>query len=220
MANVCCNALTFTSRDVNAIRDLHKYVLANYKDGENASTRSLMSSFCYSLSDCNRYCDRRDYFDWVDEKMSSKGDVFYFCASTVSAWTPNMEYLEKIIMDKYKNKINLYYQSEEEGLELYVYKDDTGHWYPERFKAYYYGCEKDSFSEYFVSYEELVAFLISTFPKAKGLSVFNSPADNEDIICKAYEEGDSEFTFGIYCFKPAVLNNQLIALDDNHLEVA
>ena len=201
MCNWCSNAITFASKDFNALKELHNHIYAIYKSHDN-TVAGLLASYAYTEHDVRLLSNRTDYFDWVDNRVSQKGDVFFFEAFTVSRWTPNMEALDVLIHEKYKGKIKLYYQSEEEGCEIYVYRDETCSWYPERYKCDYSQDEDgDSGCEYFNTYAELVDFVKANFPKAKGVSPFCSLSENERAVCDAYE-GEDDFYFNIYAFRP------------------
>ena len=103
-----------------------------------------------------------------------------------------------LLKDKYHNDIRLSFCSED-GSDIFLVKDDTGVFYPDRYKVEW--CvEGVSESEYFKTYEALFTYLRTSFPKAY-FGYYDSLEDIESSIDEIYSSPKREYYFYIHRFK-------------------
>lgn len=101
-------------------------------------------------------------YDW--ESVDCRGDItaFFYDERGIltimqeTAWCEQVG-VREAISHRFPS-IKVYFQEEEDGLELYSTNDRDGTYFPERFKI-----EGDNVCEYFMSLEEAVSFLGETY---------------------------------------------------------
>lgn len=201
MCNICINSITFTSNDIKLLKELHKQISLVAEDKTRNSMATLLSNHGYSDGEISLLVDSRDYFSDCDQTIIQKLNIFFFSCETCTAWDENLTPLYILLKEKYKNKIHIYHQSEEEGLGLYSYSDETGLFYSDRYKADL--CINDNYStEYFHEYTDMINYLEKLFPKAS-ISPFMALNDVEEAIKSVYDDGsDPEFFITLNMFMP------------------
>lgn len=198
MCNYAVNSITFSSHSLLMLKGLHKKVLACYDamaDGHNL-VKDLMKAHGYPVP---FGVNNTDHFSACDEFITNKKGVYYFQCETTSAWDANMEPFIKLLRERYSNKVQLSFCSEEQSNDIFLVKDDTGVFYPERFKVDW--CIGDNYeTQYFNTFSELFDYLKEMFPKAH-LSYYDTLEGIKDSIDLAYENKDEEYFFYVYRFR-------------------
>ncbi|MBQ7883916.1 MAG: hypothetical protein IJ320_06135 [Phascolarctobacterium sp.] len=197
MCNYAVNSITFSSRNSKLLRELHKKVLSCYDDavkGKNL-VRDLLKSHGYLLP---LGVNNTDHFSHCEEFITSKRGVHYFSCETTTAWSENMLPIINLLKEKYHNEIHLSFCSEDGG-DIFIVKDDTGVFYPDRYKVEW-RINGVSESEYFKTYKALFTYLRTSFPKAY-FGYFDTLDDIERSIDQIYGSLDKEYYFYIHRFK-------------------
>lgn len=199
MCNICVNSLVFSSKDLDALKELHQQIKNITETESGNSVANLMRAYSYTEHDIALLCDRRDYFSFVDTAIEQKDSVFFFNAETCSAWSENLDCLFTLLKERYNNKIRLYASSEEEGMGIYTIADSTGIFFKDKFKVD--ACVSgEYFTEYFTHYAHVIKFLQAKFPTL-AFSVFDAPEDVEEAINDTLDL-DTEDFFHIHIFEP------------------
>ena len=198
MCNICINSLVFASRNLVALKKLHKIILNLSGDETTNSVANLLRAHSYTEHDVTLLCDKRDYVSYVEKEISSNGPVFCFGAETCSAWSENLECLHTLLSEKYSNIIRLYAQSEEEGMGIYSVADPAGIFLRDKFKVDTY-LNGDYITQYFSSYADVISFLQGKFPKLS-FCVFDAPEDVEQVIRDTLDY-DTEDFFNLHVFE-------------------
>lgn len=197
MCNYAINSITFSSRNGKLLKELHKKVLNCYdasSTGHNL-VKDLMRAHDYRLP---LRVNNTDYFSACDEFVTKKKDCYFFQCETTSAWEDNMLPIIVMLSERYHNEIHLSFCTEEPGCELFLVKDDTGTFYPARFKIDW--CMDDSYeSEYFTSFLDMLAYVRRYFPKVD-ISQYDQLADIKEKVDKIYDTS-AEYFFNVYRFK-------------------
>lgn len=205
MCNYAVNCLSFYGRDFSMVQDIFNKITSCYNNanGNKNSVRCFFNKYNYGERFINTMTDGRDYFSHCDTTIVKKDNVFMFGCETNTAWSENMEGFFALMLDHYKNKVNLSFISEEPGGDIYVYKDDTGLFYPDRFKADF--CVNENYhTEYFSEYSDLIDYLKEHFPKAE-ISLYDHIKDLKENIDKVYAGSCDDYFLSINRFKEYTL---------------
>lgn len=198
MCNYVVNSITFSSRNRSLLKELHKEVLECYDaaaKGKNL-VKDLMKANGYPFP---FWVNNTDHISACDEFITSKKCLSFFRCETTSAWGDNMAAFVKMLVEKYDNKINLSFCSEGMGNEVLLVKDETGVFYPERFKLEW--ClDGDSDITYFNSFRSLFEYLKEKFPKAR-FGYYDTLENIKKSIDRAYEDVNEEYFVTINRFK-------------------
>lgn len=203
MCNYAVNSITFSSRNSKLIRELHHKVLRCFDSamqGKNL-VKDFLKSYGYLLP---LGVNNTDHFSACDEFIANKKGTYYFQCETTTAWNDNMLPIITLLKEKYRDKIHLSFCTED-GSDIFLVKDETGVFYPERYKVEW--CvNNDANIEYFNTFKELFIYLQETFPKAF-FSYYDSLDDISNSINQMYEEPKNEYYFNIHRFKE--YNNEM-----------
>jgi len=204
MCNYAVNSITFSSRNSKLIRELHNKVLRCYDSAAQGKNlvKDLMKSHGYLLP---LGVNNRDHFSACDELITNKKGPYYFQCETTTAWNDNMLPIITLLKEKYHNDIHLSLCTED-GNELLLVKDETGVFYPERFKVEWRIGDNDFEIEYFNTYKEMFEYLRDNFPKAF-FSYYDSLEDIKNSIDRMYEDTEKEYCLCIHRFKE--YNNEM-----------
>lgn len=198
MCNYAVNLITFSSRNGTMLKKLHRNVLKCFRSagiGKNM-VKNLIKAYGYITG---YGANNTDYISDCDELIASKEGVYYFRCETTSAWENNMLPIMCLLKNEYGNEVHLSFMSEEPGNALFLVKDETGVFYPERYKVEWcIGCEWQV--EYFCTFKELFDYLKTVFPDA-AISYFDSISDIEKSIDIAYDGLKEVHKCYIYRFK-------------------
>lgn len=204
MCNYAVNSITFSSRNSKLIRELHHKVLRCFDSAAQGKNlvKDLMKSHGYLLP---LGVNNRDHFSACDELITNKKGTYYFQCETTTAWNDNMFPIITLLKEKYHNDIHLSFCTED-GNELLLVKDETGVFYPERFKVEWRIGDNDFEIEYFNTYREMFEYLRDSFPKAF-FSYYDSLEDIKNSIDRMYEDTAKEYCLCIHRFKE--YNNEM-----------
>lgn len=197
MCNYTVNSITFSSRNATLLKQLHKKVLACYDAaaGGHNFVKDLMKAHGYYLP---LHVNNTDHFSGCDEFITYKKDITFFQCETTSAWEDNMLPIMLILKEKYNNQIHLSFCSED-GSDIFLIKDETGVFYPEKFKMEW--CINENCdSRYFNSYKEMYQYIKEYFPKSR-ISYYDNIEDIEEKMDYAYGSYDREYYFYIHRFE-------------------
>lgn len=201
MCNWCINSMTLTSHDFSMLQNLHGKILACYNaaDKNKNLVRDLLAAHGYASSSMlNQLTDRRDHISHCDKVLFKKDNLFMFSCETTTAWSENMVPISTLLAEQYSNKIKLRFQTEEPGSDVYLVSDETGVYYPDRFKTDY--CFKGNYdTQYFQTFTEVVDYLKKSFPKAD-ISCYDSISDIKHEVDKIYKNIDDEYFLNINKF--------------------
>lgn len=194
MCNYATNSITFSSRNGKLVRDLHKKVLACYDAGTGKNlVKNLMKAHGYIVP---LRVNNTDYISSCNEFVTHKNGIYYFQCETTSAWEDNMLPIMVLLAEKYDNKVRLSFYSEEPGNDIFLIRDETGIFYPNRYKITW--CMDDCYeSEYFQDFKELCQYLQQHFSKAV-FSIYDSISDIKKSIDLMYADSDKEYMLEIY----------------------
>ena len=70
--------------------------------------------------------DRGDMIVDCDGIISQQDSFYFFQAETETAWTPNVESLQKLLCERYKDKIKLIYFTDASEDGIYITNDYNG----------------------------------------------------------------------------------------------
>ena len=199
MCNYSVNSITFSSRNLDLLKQLHQKVLACYNSKNENLVRNLLIEHGYSTIKARNVANNRDHFSSCDLSIEAKKPVFFFSCETTSAWNHNLECIMGLLHSHYHNEINLSFCSEEPGMDIYVTKDETGAFYTDKFKVDY--CVNDEYAtEYFSTFYDVYYYLKESFPKAV-FSYYDTLADIKQSIDEAYDTTEEEYFLNINKFK-------------------
>lgn len=198
MCNYAINSITFSSRNGRLIKELHKKVLQCYdaaNEGKNL-VRDLMKVHGYIIP---FRVNNTDFISACNEFVTHKNGIYYFQCETTTAWEDNILPIMVLLKDKYENKVRISFCTEEPGCELFLVKDETGVFYPNKYKINW--CLDDCYeTEYFETFKELFTYLQEHFPKAL-ISYYDSLSDIKRSIDQMYGDTDKEYMMEIYKFQ-------------------
>ena len=107
-------------------------------------------------------------------------------------WLPSSSFFQRSIMMKS-------FCSEEPGNDIYLVKDETGVFYPDRFKVDW--CLDDNYeTEYFTTFLDMYHYLKEYFPKA-AFCYHDSIEDIKAAIDQMYGDTDDEYFVNINVFR-------------------
>lgn len=209
MPNYAVNNITFSSRSRLMLEELHAKVSACYrvKEGHSNLVRGLMIDFNFDPDTIYTITNRTDVISDCDKAITTKGKVHFFSMETTTGWSSNMEPIIEILKKKFHNKIHLSYVTEEPGCELFFVHDNTGIFYPDRFRLDF--CYKETYvTEYFTSIYTLVDYIKEAFPLAD-ISYYDSISDIKEEVDNIYCNDEEEYFFNINRFVEPAVDNQI-----------
>ena len=185
MANYCSNRIVFFSDSEILLKDLLDKIQHCLRTPQQNSVENFVKLCGYNGSSA----DPRDYFNDCEDKISDSEYGKYFMFSTESAWSPNVEVFYEILLFKYKGRVQMVYQSEEEGFEIFISSDVDELFLKDKYKLYYClnGCDD---VEYFEDYSELIKYFTDNFPEA-GIKYFDGIEGIKKKYTKAYGDDDN-----------------------------
>lgn len=130
MPNWCDTEIIFYSHKINKLRDLHEKMRKIYfsqSSQENDFINRWMSDYANAFFPeiGAEKIDCRGSVFYIDEDINRKEIYFYFKINTQTAWSPKMGLWNEIISRSYAGDIFIAYASEEPGMELYCYHDES-----------------------------------------------------------------------------------------------
>lgn len=196
MANLTINSLTFISRNLAKLKELHSALTEVADSTTNNSICELMAKHGYTP----KAIDRRGYISNIEKIIHKKGKSYYLHTEIVTPWEPQLAPIKTLLIERYNSEIKLISQSIEEGEGLFYTNDWTGMFYPEKFMVDL--CTNESYdTQYLESWTELIAYLENAFEDAD-----ISPLDSIDELISAiedkYQDGDNSFFINIHAFTP------------------
>lgn len=200
MCNYAVNLITFSSRNLRPLKELHKNVLKCFWSasvGKNL-VKDLISAYGYQIG--NGLLNNTDYISACDERIAKLEGVYYFQCETTTAWEDNMLPIIWLLKNEYGNDVRISFSSEEPGNALFFVKDETGVFYPERYKVEWCMDDDGWDEEYFCTFNELVEYLTETFPDAD-INYYDALSDIEKSIRTAYVGLAGNHYCNIYRFK-------------------
>lgn len=93
-----------------------------------------------------------------DGIISQQDSFYFFQAETETAWTPNVESLQKLLCERYKDKIKLIYFTDASEDGIYITNDYNGVFVNEQYKLDY-AEDGESTVEYFKTYDDLLEYI-------------------------------------------------------------
>ena len=157
MANECNNMVWFYSRD--------KKLLQSFFNKFRACHDDLYASYIYQLFLAHGYkeaelqeLDRGDMIVDCDGIISKQDSFYFFQAETETAWTPNVESLQKLLCKRYADKIKLIYFADASEDGIYITNDYNGVFVNEQYKLDY-AENGESTVEYFKTYDDLMEYI-------------------------------------------------------------
>jgi hypothetical protein len=199
MCNYATTALTFCSRNVNLLKKLHKklwncYALVPHKN----LLRDLLNSHNYPAAEQEKLTNKTDYISHCDKVVMDKGSLSFFSCEIICAWHGNLQPFLSLLSHEYHGEIRLSFSSEEPGTEEYLIHDETGVFYPDRFKVDW--CYQNNYEiKYFSSFFDVIDYLHAVFPEAD-LSYYDSLEEVEKQVALAYQEKDENYFLYIHRF--------------------
>lgn len=164
MANECNNMVWFYSRD--------KKLLQSFFDKFRACYDDLYVSHVYQLFLAHGYqdveledIDKGDLIVDCDGVISKQDSFYFFQAETETAWTPNVESLQKLLRERYADKIKLIYFADASEDGIYITNDYNGIFVNEQYKLDY-AENGESTVEYFKTYDDLLKYIRYFLSKA------------------------------------------------------
>lgn len=164
MANECNNMVWFYSRD--------KKLLQSFFNKFRACYDNLYVSHVYQLFLAHGYqdveleeIDKGDLIVDCDGVISKQDSFYFFQAETETAWTPNVESLQKLLRERYADKIKLIYFADASEDGIYITNDYNGIFVNEQYKLDY-AENGESTVEYFKTYDDLLKYIRYFLSKA------------------------------------------------------
>ena len=156
MANECNNMVWFYSRD--------KRLLQSFFNKFRACHDDLYASYIYQLFLAHGYkeaelqeLDRGDMIVDCDGIISKQDSFYFFQAETETAWTPNVESLQKLLCERYADKIKLIYLPMHPKMEFTLLMITMAFFVNEQYKLDY-AEDGESTVEYFKTYDDLMEY--------------------------------------------------------------
>ena len=171
MANECNNMVWFYSRDKKLFQSFFNKFRACYDDLYVSHIYQLFLAHGYKEAELQKL-DRGDLIVDCDGVISKQDSFYFFQAETETAWTPNVESLQKLLCERYRNKIKLIYFADASEDGIYVTNDYNGIFVNEQYKLDY-AENGESTVEYFKTYDDLLKYIRCFLSKAvSGLDDF------------------------------------------------
>lgn len=159
MANYCINYITFFSTNQQSLETLHADLQNFMKTSSDKTVYTLLKNIGYDeVADRETY-SQRHYLLSYDEKIKERDNCYYFELCTESAWSPCMGGIKYLVNYYYNAEVNMVYQSEEPGCEVYVNTDVEGIFYPEKYRVSIYKSNDEWEELYFSTMKEVVTHL-------------------------------------------------------------
>lgn len=203
MCNYATTSLTFCSRNASLLKDLHKklwncYALVPHRN----LVRDLLHSHNYPTAEQERLTNKTDYISLCDNYIKDRGPVSFFSCEITCAWQGNIQPFLSLLSTCYHGEIRLSFCSEEPGAEEYIIHDETGVFYPDKFKVDW--CFQNNYEiKYFSSFFRVIDYLHAVFPEAN-LSYYDSMEEVENQVALAYQEKDENYFLYIHRFSDNV----------------
>ena len=199
MCNYATSVLTFCSRNTGLLAKLHNklwncYALVPHKN----LVRDLLYSHNIPTSEQEKLTNKTDYISFCDKGIMNKGSVSFFSCEITCAWQGNLQPFVLLLSEYYHNEIRLCFCTEEPGTEEYLIHDETGVFYPNKFKVDW--CYQNSYEiKYLPSFFQVVDYLHGIFPEAD-ISYYDSIEEVEKQVALAYQELDENYFLYIHRF--------------------
>ena len=192
MCNYATSVLTFSSRNVGMLKSLHTkiwncYALVPHKN----LVRDLLHSHDYPTIEQEKHTNRTDYISYCDKCITDKGSVSFFSCEITCAWHGNVHPFVLLLSEYYHDEIRLSFCTEEPGTVEYLIHDETGVFYPNKFKVDW--CYQNNYEiKYFSTFFQVVDYLHAIFPDAD-ISYYDSMEEVERQVTLAYQEKDENY---------------------------
>lgn len=162
MCNYASNEIKFVAKDRFLLSVLRRRIKRLVDNPLRNSVRNFVADCGYTLNAATRFTDSRDHFSYCDSDISKDGSEFYFGFGTESAWTPNVDALQKVLQERYYGRVELVYVSEESSCGIYEKNDEDERFFRDNYKLdYSYNDEADTV--YFRDRDSLIEKIQSIF---------------------------------------------------------
>lgn len=162
MCNYASNEIKFVAKDRFLLSVLRRRIKRLVENPMRNSVRNFVVDCGYTLNAATRFTDSRDHFSYCDNDINRDGNEFYFGFGTESAWTPNIDVLQKVLEERYYGRVKLVYVSEECGCGIYEKNDEEEKFFKDNYKLdYSYNNEADTI--YFRDKDSLLGKVKSLF---------------------------------------------------------
>lgn len=192
MCNYAITDITFCSRNSSCINKLHEKVWNCYALVPHHNlVRDLLRSHNYPNAELEKLTNRTDYISHCDKTVMHKGSVFFFSCELTCAWQGNLTPFLSLLNKVYGDEIRISFATEEPGSEEYIIHDETGVFYPDKFKVDW--CYQNNYEiKYFSTFFQVIDYLHAIFPDAD-LSYYDSLEETEHQVSLAYQEKDENY---------------------------
>lgn len=203
MCNYAITSITFCSRNSIVLKKLHEKIWECYFIVPHHNLlRDLLHCHNYSTEEQEELANRTDHISHCDKFIMEKGSVSFFSCEITCAWQGNLAPFLSLLKTIYNNEIRMSFSSEEPGNEEYIVKDETGVFYPDKFKVDW--CYQNNYEiKYFSDFFQVVDYLHAIFPDAD-LSYYDSMEELERQVTLAYQEKDDNYFLYINRFSEYV----------------
>lgn len=164
MANECNNMVWFYSRDKKLLQSFFNKFRACYDDLYVSHVYQLFLAHGYKDVELEEI-DKGDLIVDCDGVISKQDSFYFFQAETETAWTPNVESLQKLLRERYADKIKLIYFADASEDGIYITNDYNGIFVNEQYKLDYAEDGKSTV-EYFKTYDDLLKYIRCFLSKA------------------------------------------------------
>ena len=164
MANECNNMVWFYSRDKKLLQSFFHKFRACYDDLYVSHVYQLFLAHGYQDVELEEI-DKGDLIVDCDGVISKQDSFYFFQAETETAWTPNVESLQKLLRERYADKIKLIYFADASEDGIYITNDYNGIFVNEQYKLDY-AEDGESTVEYFKTYDDLLKYIRYFLSKA------------------------------------------------------
>lgn len=164
MANECNNMVWFYSRDKKLLQSFFNKFRACYDDLYVSHVYQLFLAHGYQDVELEEI-DKGDLIVDCDGVISKQDSFYFFQAETETAWTPNVESLQKLLRERYADKIKLIYFADASEDGIYITNDYNGIFVNEQYKLDY-AENGESTVEYFKTYDDLLKYIRYFLSKA------------------------------------------------------
>lgn len=195
MANYCSNCIAFYGNDFNKLEHLRKMMDDTFNQEDYYSIRNFVLKYGYTQEEAYSFTDGRDTFNEIDGEVSKDEQGYYFTIQTESAWGPNIEVFQKVIVDHYEDEISFVHCSEEPGFAVYINTDTTGRFYEDKYHLDY--CVNNKYvMEYFISFKDVINALTEDFPELE-FSICDSVDEINDRVQNLLDDSKDDY-FNLY----------------------
>lgn len=199
MCNFAVNSITFSSKNQKLLKNLHGKIMKCYQTRRGNLVRNLLINHGYEEPLIASLVNKTDHFSDCDNFIVRKDNVYTFSCETTTSWRANISPFLKLLSDCYQNSIHISFISEEPGNEQFVVFDESGMFYPERYRVDW--CLNGEYeTEYFSSFKETINYLKYHFPDAE-FGYYDRIIDIKRSIDEAYSERDSDYFFNFNKFQ-------------------